>query len=323
MAQSADPQPLIERALEDLLPLYRTDECDCPQSIGPNLPHKRRVVEAFELLGAALLPGGSSPEAMRPELFRLFLQERLSRAYRLLSVEIARALPLRWLGAYALVERERGLREVAPIPPEDLLAEANCITARLFDRLPAIRELLLDDVQAAYNGDPAAMSFAEVMLTYPGIRAICSHRVAHELYELDVPVVPRIISEHTHAEVGVDIHPGAQIGRAFFMDHATGIVIGETSKVGDRVKLYQGVTLGARSFPLDEAGYPQKKMQRHPIVEDDVVIYSNASVVGPIVVGAGSEILANVLLARSVPPGSRVRQQIEVEVREPHDRGAT
>lgn len=307
----------VERVVERLLPLYCLEDRDTPQSIGPRLPHQRRVVEAFTYLRAALLPGGSSPEAIHPDLLGLFLQERLSRAFRLLTVEVARALPLRWLGAYAVQEAEQGTGEVTPLPPEQLMAEARGITTAFLNRIPAIREMLLSDIQAAYNGDPAALSFSEVMMTYPGIYAICSHRIAHELYLLDVPVVPRIISEDTHSQVGVDIHPGARIGQAFFIDHATGVVIGETAKVGDHVKLYQGVTLGARSFPLDESGYPQKKMQRHPTLEDNVIVYSNASVVGPIVVGAGSEILANVLLARSVPPGSRVRQEIHVDVREP------
>ncbi|MBI2301081.1 MAG: serine acetyltransferase, partial [Armatimonadetes bacterium] len=285
-----------------MLPLYCLEVSDSPAGIGPTLPHHRRVIEAFDYLRAALLPGGSSPEAIQPELLGLFLQERLARAYRLLTVEIARALPLRWLGAYARQELEQGRREVPVIPSAEVLAEAARITSALFSHLPGIREVLLTDITAAYNGDPAAMSYAEVMLTYPGVHAIASHRIAHELYQLDVPVVPRIISEYTHAQVGVDIHPGAKIGASFFIDHATGVVIGETSEVGDRVKLYQGVTLGARSFPLDEAGFPQKKMRRHPRLEDDVIVYSNASILGPITVGAGSEVLANVMLTSSRPP---------------------
>ena len=151
------------------------------------------------------------------------------------------------------------------------------------------------------------MSFAEVMLAYPGLLAIASHRLDHEFYKLDVPIVPRIMSEWTHTEAGVDIHPGAEIGEGFFIDHATGVVIGETTKIGRQVKLYQGVTLGAKSFPLDESGRPIKHIQRHPTVEDNVVIYANATILGgDTVIGAGSTIGGNVFLMESVPAGSFV-----------------
>ncbi len=315
MSDGLQCYPVPEQVIADLVTLYSTTEEDRPDAVGPDLPHRRRVIEAFELLQAALLPGGMSPEAVQPELLHLFLTERLSRAFRLFAVENARALTYRWRGAYARFEVDQGHRAIEPIPAERRLHEGWATTHRFFERLPAIRALLIDDIRAAYNGDPAAMSYAEVMLTYPGLAAICAHRVAHELHLLDVPLVPRIISEWTHSTVGVDIHPGASIGRAFFMDHATGIVIGETAVVGDNVKLYQGVTLGAKSFPLDEHGWPQKKIRRHPTVEDDVVIYSNASILGPITIGRGSEVGANVFLTRDVPPHSRVRQPSEVQSR--------
>ena len=168
--------------------------------------------------------------------------------------------------------------------------------------------MLATDVQAAYAGDPAATSPAETILCYPGVLALAYQRVAHELYTLGVPVLPRILTERAHSLTGIDIHPGARIGERFFIDHGTGVVIGETSVIGNGVRLYQGVTLGARSFPLDEHGHPVKGIPRHPIVEDGVIIYAGATVLGRITVGAGSVIGGNVWLTRSVPPDSRISQ---------------
>ncbi len=185
---------------------------------------------------------------------------------------------------------------------------AENITGEFLERIPDIMLLLREDVQAAYEGDPAAKSPAETIFCYPGIFAITNHRVAHELYKLGVPVIPRIIGENAHNVTGIDIHPGAKIGRRFFIDHGTGVVIGETTIIGDRVRLYQGVTLGAKSFPLDENGTPIKGVDRHPIIEDDVVIYAGATILGRITVGARSVIGGNVWLTRSVPPDSSISQ---------------
>ena len=173
--------------------------------------------------------------------------------------------------------------------------------------------LLGDDVQAAYDGDPAAKSPGETIFCYPGIFAITNHRVAHELYRLEVPVIPRILSENAHSITGIDIHPGARIGRSFFIDHGTGVVIGETAIIGNRVRIYQGVTLGAKSFPLDENGCPIKGIDRHPIIEDDVVIYAGATILGRITAGARSVIGGNVWLTHSVPPDSSITQGREQE----------
>jgi serine O-acetyltransferase len=183
------------------------------------------------------------------------------------------------------------------------------MTAEFLARLPGVRRLLATDVRAAYDGDPAATSPAETILCYPGVLALTCQRLAHELHVLGVPLLPRMITEHAHALTGIDIHPGARIGERFFIDHGTGVVIGETSEIGSGVRLYQGVTLGARSFPLDEHGHPVKGVPRHPIVEDDVIVYSGATILGRITVGAGSVIGGNVWLTRSVPPGSRIQQQ--------------
>ncbi len=185
---------------------------------------------------------------------------------------------------------------------------AERITRAFLAKLTEVALYLGDDVQAAYEGDPAAKSPAETIFCYPGIFAITNHRIAHELYLLGVPLIPRIISEHAHSVTGIDIHPGAEIGRKFFIDHGTGVVIGETSIIGNRVRLYQGVTLGAKSFPVDEHGNPIKGIQRHPIIEDDVVIYAGATILGRITVGARSIIGGNVWLTHSIPPDSFVSQ---------------
>jgi serine O-acetyltransferase len=185
---------------------------------------------------------------------------------------------------------------------------ATAVTRELATRLPAIRMLLGGDARAAYEGDPAATSPDETVFSYAGMTAITYHRIAHELHVLGVPLVPRIISELAHAATGIDIHPGAQIGARFFIDHGTGVVIGETCIIGDHVRLYQGVTLGAKSFPTDDHGNPIKGLPRHPIIEDDVVIYAGANVLGRITIGRGSSIGGNVWLTESVPPRSHVSQ---------------
>jgi serine O-acetyltransferase len=167
--------------------------------------------------------------------------------------------------------------------------------------------MLAGDVQAAFDGDPAAVNFDEVILAYPGVLAISVHRLAHRLYELDVPLMPRIMSEWAHLQTGIDIHPGARVGRNFFIDHGTGVVIGETTDIGDNVKVYQGVTLGALSFPKDERGRVIREAKRHPTVEDDVTLYANAIVLGgDTVLGRGSVIGGSVFITTSVPPGSIV-----------------
>jgi serine O-acetyltransferase len=173
-------------------------------------------------------------------------------------------------------------------------------------QLPEIREKLHTDVIAAYNGDPAAKGFGEVIFCYPGLRAIANYRIAHALLQLEVPIIPRIITEMAHSETGIDIHPGAAIGAHFFIDHGTGVVIGETAIIGNNVKMYQGVTLGAKSFPLDENGNPIKGIQRHPRIEDNVVIYSNSTILGTVTIGNGTIIGANLWVDKDVEPGSRV-----------------
>lgn len=185
--------------------------------------------------------------------------------------------------------------------------KAETVVMQLIDSFPQIREMIQSDIEAAYNGDPAATSTEEILLSYPSIRAVFIHRIAHELYKLDVTIIPRIMSEYAHQLTGIDIHPGASIGRSFFIDHGTGVVIGETCTIGDNVKIYQGVTLGALSFPLDEFGNPIKGIKRHPNIEDNVVIYAGATILGgKTTIGHDTVLGSNIWLTHSVPPYSRV-----------------
>ncbi|MCC7299665.1 MAG: serine acetyltransferase [Verrucomicrobia bacterium] len=233
------------------------------------------------------------------EALETYFDKQLTEVTQQLLPEIERAIPFRWQSESARREKNPALTDVP--------AEAQRVLETFLSKLPAIREMLIDDVKAAYTGDPAALSYAEVKIAYPGVLAITSHRMAHELYLLNVPIIPRIMNEWTHAKAGIDIHPGATVGRGFFIDHGTGVVIGETAKIGQNVKIYQGVTLGAKSFPLDEHGNPIKHIQRHPTVEDNVIIYANAIVLGgKTVIGNHSVIGGNVFLLDSVAPHSFV-----------------
>ncbi len=189
-----------------------------------------------------------------------------------------------------------------------LREKAEEITMKVLERLPELQEILATDVEAAYNGDPAADSYGEIISCYPVIRVLTSYRLAHELYVLGVPLIPRIITEIAHSETGIDIHPGAQIGHHFTIDHGTGVVIGATCIIGNNVKLYQGVTLGAKSFPLDENGNPIKGIPRHPILEDDVIVYSNATVLGRITIARGTVIGGNIWVTESTEPGEHIVQ---------------
>jgi serine O-acetyltransferase len=187
------------------------------------------------------------------------------------------------------------------------------VARTLVDSLPTLRQRLFEDARAAWRGDPSCRDPVEAMFAFPGILAITRHRIAHVLQQHGVPLLPRLIAEQAHSLTGIDIHPGATIGREFFIDHGTGVVIGETAVIGDRVTLYQGVTLGARSFQVDASGNLVKGQPRHPIVEDDVTIYASATVLGRITIGRGSVIGGNVWLTHSVPPGSRVYQAEPLE----------
>lgn len=184
--------------------------------------------------------------------------------------------------------------------------KARLIVEQFLAGLPRVRDLLASDILAVYQGDPAAQDTDEAVFSYPATIAIGTYRLAHELWELGVPYMPRIMTERAHSRTGIDIHPGAKIGKSFFIDHGTGVVIGETTIIGDNCKLYQGVTLGAPSFPHDEDGQIMRGYKRHPTLEDDVIVYSNASILGNVTIGKGATIGGSVFLTRSVPPGCTV-----------------
>ena len=305
----------IQKTAEELIPLYAVSDADLPDRPLWEHPEIDQVVEALRILSDVLFPGKHMPE---PTDFAGFFIKQLTIAFEILEKEIEKAMPFRWMGAADLHENH---------PPIDNLFMASTEVLNTFlSRIPQIRTLLIGDIKAAYNGDPAALSYAEIKLAYPGLVAITSHRIAHELYKLDVPLIPRIMSEHTHSLTGIDIHPGATIGKGFFIDHGTGVVIGETSHIGNNVKLYQGVTLGAKSFPLDEHGRPIKHIQRHPTVEDDVVIYANSTILGgDTVLGRGTTVAGNVFLMQSTSPGSlvtRVDGGVSIKTRETPNGGA-
>lgn len=190
----------------------------------------------------------------------------------------------------------------------DKKLRAKQIAATFVEFLPELRRVLMTDIEAAYYGDPAAKSFAEVILCYPAVRAISNHRIAHKLLVLGVPMIPRMISEMAHSETGIDIHPGATIGERFSIDHGTGVVVGETAVIGNNVKIYQGVTLGAKSFELDEFGNPVKDVPRHPILEDDVIVYANATILGRVTIGKGAVIGGNIWVTSDVESGAKVVQ---------------
>ena len=211
---------------------------------------------------------------------------------------------------YTILRREieNALRFEETIDAEESETDANRQALEFINTLPEIKRLLLTDVEAMFNNDPAVENFGEIILCYPVVHAMVHYRVAHSLLKLGIPVIPRIITELAHSDTGIDIHPGAQIGEYFSIDHGTGVVIGETCVIGNHVTLYQGVTLGAKNFSLDSNGRPVN-VPRHPIIEDNVTIYSNATVLGRITIGHDSIVGGNVWLTNSVPPGSRILQR--------------
>lgn len=256
-------------------------------------PSREALEGVAEALCGVLFPMRLGPHDLHQEREDFYVGYTLDAALHALLLQVR--LELAWQG-----------RQGGGDGHEDVRARE--IVREFATALPGLRSLLDTDVQAAFSGDPAARSVDEVLLCYPGVLAIIHHRLAHALYSLGVPLAARILSEIAHSQTGIDIHPGARIGAGFFIDHGTGVVIGETTVIGERVRLYQAVTLGARRFASDEHGGIAKGGARHPIVEDDVVIYAGATVLGRITLGRGSSIGGNVWLTRSVPPGSHVTQ---------------
>jgi serine O-acetyltransferase len=265
----------------------------------PVRPQSREVVEVLRLLQEVVYPGYyGEAKALKPETLPGRLSDVLLGVHGKLSDQIEKALALD--------------------DPSGAAARAPELATDLLEALPAIADMVADDVRAAFDGDPAATGFDEIILAYPGVMAVFTYRIAHALHVAGVPLIPRIMTEFAHLETGVDIHPGARIGRSFFIDHGTGTVIGETTDIGENVKLYQGVTLGALSFPKNERGELIRGTKRHPTVEDDVVIYAGATILGgETVVGRGSVIGGSVWLTSSVAPGTRVTLQGDQLKREP------
>ncbi|WP_321786936.1 serine O-acetyltransferase EpsC [Paraburkholderia sp. J94] len=264
---------------------------------GRDLPAREALAQVVETLKGVLFPMRLGPPDLRQESENFYVGHALDAA-------------LHGLLAQARLELRYKARRADADLSADIDARAAAAVQAFARRLPEIRTLLDSDVLAAYTGDPAAGSVDEVLLCYPGVLAIIHHRFAHELYRLGLPLLARIISELAHAATGIDIHPGAQIGSAFFIDHGTGVVIGETAVIGERVRVYQAVTLGAKRFPRDAAGNLEKGLARHPIVEDDVVIYAGATILGRVTLGRGAVIGGNVWLTESVPPFSHVTQAV-------------
>jgi serine O-acetyltransferase len=264
---------------------------------GRELPSREALAAIVTSLSGALFPMRLGPPDLRQESEDYYVGHTLDTVLGSLLTQVR--LELRYHARHGGAPLDR-------VNESD--ARSLDIVREFGASLPAIRTLLDSDVLAAYHGDPAARSVDEVLLSYPGIRAMIHHRVAHQLYRLGVPLLARLVAELAHGETGIDIHPGATIGPGFFIDHGTGVVIGETAQIGRNVRLYQAVTLGAKRFATDEDGHLQKGGARHPIVEDEVVIYAGATILGRVTIGKGSTIGGNVWLTRSVPAGSRIAQ---------------
>jgi serine O-acetyltransferase len=260
------------------------------------MPSREALADIVKGLQAALFPTHYGRPDLSDESIDYFVGDTLNSTLNVLAEQVRRGLLF--------------VSDADAAGDADLARQAIEITRTFASQLPAIRALLVSDLQAAFQGDPAATSVSEILLCYPGMTAIIYYRLAHKLYELGAPILARLVSELAHSATGIDIHPGADIGPAFFIDHGTGVVIGETTVIGEGVRLYQAVTLGAKRFPTDDTGQLLKGHARHPIVEDDVVIYAGATVLGRITIGKGSTIGGNVWLTHSVPPGSNVSQAL-------------
>ncbi len=254
------------------------------------MPSEHVLAEIINIARDIIFPYHYGETPVYSDTLKYYIGVRVDRLSRLLREQIA--ISLEYDEEYCVNCHQR----------------AEEITSQFIASLPSLRAILTTDVVAAYNGDPAAKSNGEIIACYPVVKVLTNYRIAHQLLLLGVPLIPRILTEMAHSETGIDIHPGATIGESFTIDHGTGVVIGETCVIGKNVKLYQGVTLGAKSFPLDENGNPIKGIPRHPILEDDVVVYSNATILGRITIGRGAVVGGNIWVTEDVPPGCSVVQ---------------
>jgi serine O-acetyltransferase len=280
---------LVDEVMENYQTIGGMDHLE-----GRDLPSKKVVIEILEDLFAVLFPGYLGKGDITKTNIKYFLGVTLTSIYDRLADEVKKSL-------------KYICRKIKECPEDICQKRARVVAKEILEQLPEIRSLLSGDIQAAYDGDPAAVSNEEVILSYPCVLAITTYRIAHELYLRGVPLIPRIMSEHVHSLTGIDIHPGAKIGKNFFIDHGTGVVIGETTEIGDNVKLYQGVTLGALSFPKDEKGQIIKGRKRHPTIGNNVVIYSGATLLGAdAVVGDNVVIGGNVWITSPVASGTQI-----------------
>lgn len=264
------------------------------------LPSGKALKEIIELSRSVLFPGYFGNSSINMSTIQYHIGVRLEELQKKLSEQIMAGL--------CFLEECECEKATSVFRPDRLRIKAGLIAARIIMRLPEIREVLATDVEAAYNGDPAAESIGEIISCYPVIKTLTIYRLAHELFLEGVPLIPRMMTEIAHSETGIDIHPGASIGKYFTIDHGTGVVIGATCVIGNNVKIYQGVTLGAKSFPVDENGNPIKGIPRHPIIGDNVVIYANATILGRIHIGNDCIVGANVWVTKDMEPNTKKTQ---------------
>lgn len=284
----------IVQSLQQARQAWRSAQGRATESGGREFPSRDALAAIIDSLKGVLFPMRLGPADLRQESEDFHVAHALDGALHALLKQVRREQKYK----AALDQQDGGAANEAALAAVRSFAAA----------LPTIRTLLDSDVLAAYQGDPAARSVDEVLLCYPGVLAMIHYRLAHQLYVLDLPLLARIVAELAHAATGIDIHPGATIGAGFFIDHGTGVVIGETAVIGERVRVYQAVTLGAKRFPADADGKLQKGLPRHPVVEDDVVIYAGATILGRITLGKGAVIGGNVWLTHDVPAGGRIAQ---------------
>lgn len=266
---------------------------------GQALPSEQAVREFIALVRSTIFPGYYSSSSLHDSTITYHLGVAVERMHRVLAKQIL----------YSLCFAEQEICKGESCNSEQEYKALN-IAGAFISYLPELRRMLALDVEAAYQGDPAAESIGEIICCYPSLKAITYHRIAHKLYELQVPLLPRIISEIAHSETGIDIHPAARIGESFFIDHGTGVVIGATCIIGSRVKLYQGVTLGAKSFPKAKDGSLIKGIERHPIIGDNVIVYSNTTLLGRINIGESARIGANMWITEDVPAGQSLSRPL-------------
>ena len=291
MAKKKFTNGRLEKLVDRITATYRGDS-GINFIDAANLPVRGQIVQVLALLFEVLFPGHTGSKAVTKSNVRFIVGDLLSQIYVALVEQVNRA--------YQYQCRINNCRHC------DCTSMAEKVAEELLGQLPRIREQLKGDVRAAFEGDPAAKSYEEIVMSYPCITAIATYRIAHELWIREVPLIPRIMSESAHARTGIDIHPGARIGDNFFIDHGTGVVIGETSIIGNHVKIYQGTTLGALSFRRDERGRIIKGGKRHPTIEDDVTIYAEATILGDVTIGKGAIVGGNTWIKESVPPGVTV-----------------